>query len=244
LVPGRSGFIQLPDWGVILIAVPDGAIADVAAKLAALNPTPGLSFVHLSGATTLDGLSMLRPCAVGSFHPMQSFPFPRPPEAFHGITVAVDASTPALRRRLNALARRLGAHPKGVDDSQRAAYHAAGVYASNFVTVMLREAVRLLQGIGWTEGEATKALLPLVDGAVENMRRRGVVKALTGPIRRGDDVTVRRHLEVVADPDLYRMLASIALQIAREAGLEPAAAERVKRALTRDVAATRRRRRR
>ena len=228
----------------MFLAVPDAAIAATAERIAAAGPPAAVSFVHLSGATTLDALAALRPRAVGSFHPMQSFPFPRPPEAFRGIAVAVDASTPALRRRLNALARRLGAHPKPVGDAQRAAYHAAGAYASNFVTVMLREAVRLLEGIGWSEEEATKALLPLIDGAVENMRRKGVVKALTGPIRRGDDVTVRRHLEVVPDPDLYRMLASIALEIAREAGLEPAAAERVKRALTQDVAATRRRSRR
>ena len=86
--------------------------------------------------------------------------------------------------------------------------------------------------------------MPLVEGAVENMRRKGVVGALTGPIRRGDAETVRRHLEVVADPDLYRMLGTIALEIALAAGLEPAPAERVKRALTRDVAATRRRTRR
>ncbi len=242
-MPARSGF-KAPVSGIVFLAVPDAAIGATADRIAASDPPAAVSFVHLSGATTLDALAALRPRAVGSFHPMQSFPFPRPPEAFRGITVAVDASTPALRRRLNALARRLGARPKAVGDAQRAAYHAAGAYASNFVTVMLREAVRLLEGIGWSEDEATRALLPLVEGAVENMRRKGVVKALTGPIRRGDDVTVRRHLEVVADPDLYRMLASIALQIAREAGLEPAAAERVKRALTRDVAATRRRSRR
>jgi len=48
---------------------------------------------------------------------------------------------------------------------------------------------------------------------------------------------------VVARADLYRMLGLIALEIAKEAGLEPAGAERIKRALTRKVAATRRRRR-
>ena len=228
----------------MFLAVPDSAIADTARRMAAARPPADVGFVHLSGASTLDVLNPLRPRPVGSFHPLQSFPFPRPPEAFQGITVAVDASTPALERRLAALARRLGAHPQHVGDADRAAYHAAGAYASNFVTVMLREAVRLLEGIGWTEAEATKALLPLVDGAVDNMRRKGVRGALTGPIRRGDAETVTRHLEVVEDRDLYRMLGTIALEIAREAGLEPAAAERVKRALTRDVAATRRRGRR
>jgi predicted short-subunit dehydrogenase-like oxidoreductase (DUF2520 family) len=185
----------------------------------------------------------LRGHELGSFHPLQSFPAPRPPSAFRGITVAVDATTVRLRRRLSTVARRLGARPKWVPDSERAVYHAAGVFASNFLNVVVAEAVRMLEGIGWTEAEATKALLPLVDGTVENIRRRGVVGALTGPLRRGDAGTVTRHLESVDNADLYRMLGSIALGVAEEAGLEPAAAERVRRALTRNVAATRRRRR-
>jgi len=141
-MPARNGF-KAPASGIVFLAVPDAAIAATAERIASSDAPAALSFVHLSGATPLDALAPLRPRAIGSFHPMQSFPFPRPPEAFRGITVAVDASTPALRRRLNALARRLGARPKAVGDVQRAAYHAAGAYASNFVTVMLREAVLL-----------------------------------------------------------------------------------------------------
>jgi predicted short-subunit dehydrogenase-like oxidoreductase (DUF2520 family) len=86
---------------------------------------------------------------------------------------------------------------------------------------------------------------------VANLRKRGVAKALTGPIRRGDVDTVRRHLAALAaipgDPPIegvYRMLGQVALEIATEAGLDPAAAEQTRRALTRNVAATRRRGRR
>jgi len=112
--------------------------------------------------------------------------------------------------------------------------------------------------------------MPLVEGAVANIRRRGVVGALTGPIRRGDAETVQRHIEALRNLDvpippgrsaagppspasgegkpsadgLYRMLGLVALGIATEAGLDPAAARRTRRALTRDVAATRRRGRR
>ena len=213
------------------------------ARIAAMSPAPDLSIVHLSGALGLDVLAPLHDNPVGSFHPLQSFPFPRDPSAFRGITVAVDASTPGLLRRLQALARKLGARPRKVAGAERVKYHAAAVYASNFVDVAVGEAVRELEAIGWTEAEATKALMPLIEGAIDNIRSKGVVRALTGPIRRGDGETVRRHLEAVERPDLYRILASIALEIAREAGLEPAAAERVRRALTRNVAATRRRKR-
>jgi len=261
LVPARTGFTP-PSDGIVFLAVPDGAVAETAARIARLKPPAGVRFVHVSGALGLGVLDALRDHEVGSFHPLQSFPEPRDPDAFRGITVAVDASTPALMRRLRGLARAIGATPKHVAESQRVLYHAAAVFASNFLDVVVWEAVQVLGEIGWTEKEARKALLPLVEGAVANIRRRGTVRALTGPIRRGDADTVGRHLEALAKlspsgpappsgfaghlpmngEEVYRMLALVALEIAREAGLDPAAAERTGRALTRHVAATQRRR--
>jgi len=214
--------------------------------MARLKLSPRLSVVHVSGALGLGALDLLRDHhAVGSFHPLQSFPAPREPGAFRGITIAVDASSPVLMRRLRALARAIGASPKQVVDRDRVLYHAAAVYASNFVDVVVAEAVRQLGEIGWSERDATRALLPLVEGAVAGIRERGPVRALTGPIRRGDAETVKRHLEALdrQAAQTYRMLGSIALEIALEAGLEPAAAGRVQRALTEKSAATRRRRR-
>jgi len=120
----------------------------------------------------------------------------------------------------------------------------------------MRVAVGLLEEAGWTEKEATAALVRLSEGVLVSVSRRGPVAALTGPIRRGDVETVKRHLAILAEvgsgstglsvvssADLYRMLGLIALEIAKEAGLEPAGAERIRRALTRKMAATRRRRR-
>jgi predicted short-subunit dehydrogenase-like oxidoreductase (DUF2520 family) len=167
--------------------------------------------------------------------------------------VAVDASVPALRRRLERVARDLGARPRTVADRDRVLYHAAAVFASNFGVTLLAVATRLLEEIGWSERDAVEGLLPLMTGALEQAREGGPSAALTGPIRRGDVTVVQRHLDAldrlkrrpgrVPASELYRMLATIALEIALDAGLEPAAAERVTRALTRKVAATRRRRR-
>ena len=244
--------------------MPDYAVSEMAARIAREKPAAALSFVHVSGALGLGVLDALRGHAVGSFHPLQSFPEPRDPSAFRGITVAIDASTPALRRRLAKLARDLGAKPRRVDDSGRALYHAAAVFASNYVVASIDEAVQVLEAAGWRRAEAAKALIPLVEGVVANVRRRGTVRALTGPIRRGDAETVGRHIAALnrigpsgaarhlptsgeALPSIevvYRMLGLVALEIAKEAGLDPAAAGRTKRALTRDVAATRRRGRR
>src|SRR5665213_3935860 len=249
--------LELQPGVVVFLTVPDGAVAVVAAKLAAATPAipATVSFVHASGALELGALAALRARhSVGSFHPRRSFPEPGPPEAFRGIVVAVDASSASLRRVLDRLARDLGAKPRRVDDSQRALYHAAAVFASNYVVALLGEAVGLLQRSGWTEKEAVRGLVPLAEGALANIMKRGPTAALTGPLRRGDAETVTRHLAALneldarsgrrtgpREVDLYRMLGQVALEIAQQAGLEPAAAERTRRALTRKVAATRRR---
>jgi predicted short-subunit dehydrogenase-like oxidoreductase (DUF2520 family) len=69
-------------------------------------------------------------------------------------------------------------------------------------------------------------------GTVANLER-GPAAALTGPIRRGDVATVRRHLAALApeEQSLYRELGRVALRLAREAGLADEAAEAVERAL-------------
>lgn len=258
-IPKLALSLQSQPGAVVFLTVPDGALASVGAKLAAAGEAipRSAAFVHLSGALGLDSLEALRQRhPVGSFHPLQSFPEPRPPTAFRGVVVAIDATTMSLRRRLGALARDLGAKPRRVDDRQRALYHAAAVFASNYLVALLGEAVGLLEQAGWSEREATAALVRLSEGVLLSVSRRGPTEALTGPIRRGDVETVQRHLIALAEIDsaagarrvarrveVYRMLGQIALEIAREAGLEPAAAERVKRALTRKVAATRRSRR-
>jgi predicted short-subunit dehydrogenase-like oxidoreductase (DUF2520 family) len=263
LVSARTGIEDLVRTlgsakpAVIFLTVPDDAVASVAARLARLgDSTPAnLAFVHTSGALGLDVLVPLRRRhSVGSFHPLRSFPQPGPPAAFRSIVIGVDASSESLRRVLNRLARDLGAKPKRVDDSQRAVYHAAAVFASNYVVALLAEAVRLLERAGWTEREAVQGLVPLAEGAIANVRNQGPIAALTGPIRRGDAETVIRHLRALAEldagtggarrgrkTDLYRMLGDVALEIAQQAGLKPAAAEQTRRALTRTAAATRRR---
>jgi len=261
LTPARNGVpalvraLRTRPRATVFLTVPDAVVAAFAGQVAAGGDIPAsVAFVHCSGALGLDALGRLAARhEVGSFHPLQSFPRPRPPEAFRGSLVAIDASAPALRRRLGRLARDLGAKPRSVEDADRVVYHAAAVFASNYLVALAGEAVELLETIGWSRPEAVRGLVPLMRGALAEVALRGPTAALTGPIRRGDVDTVNRHLEALAGldagspngprkVDVYRMLGRIALEIAARAGLEPAAVERVNRALTRNVAATRRRR--
>ena len=264
LTPARDGVPALVRGlhnrpsAIVFLTVPDAAVTSLARQVAAAaGLPPTAAFVHCSGVLGLDAIAPLAARhAVGSFHPLQSFPKPRDPDAFRGSLVGIDASTTALRRRLQRLARDLGAKPRKVDEADRVVYHAAAVFASNYLVALAGVAVDLLRTIGWSESDAVRGLVPLMRGALGEVAKRGPDAALTGPIRRGDLETVARHLEALAGldwkarrrqgrrADLYRMLGSIALELATREGLDPAAARRIDRALTRHVAATRRRRQR
>jgi predicted short-subunit dehydrogenase-like oxidoreductase (DUF2520 family) len=110
----------------------------------------------------------------------------------------------------------------------KALYHAAAVLVSNYVVTLMDMATRLWQQFGADPDLAAQALLPLLQGTVDNLRRLGLPDALTGPIARGDLGTVRRHmvaLEATA-PDLlpaYREMGLRTIPIAAALGRKRAA---------------------
>jgi predicted short-subunit dehydrogenase-like oxidoreductase (DUF2520 family) len=225
--------------------VPDAAVSTIADQLARADLPQGVAVMHVSGALGLDSMRALKNrYMVGSFHPLQSFPRPRGPEAFRGALIAIDATTRALLLQLARLARDLGARPRRITDDERALYHAAAAFASNYLIVLLSEAVQILREAGWSERESVGALLPLMEGVMQNVSKTGIRKALTGPISRGDVATVQRHLEALAKRPqteaVYRMLGAVALEIAEESGLDSNAAGQMRVALTRKEAATQR----
>lgn len=221
------------------MAVSDPVVGEIAGRLAELLP-PAAAIVHLSGPLPLSTLDPVRAGgrAIGSFHPFQSFPFERPPEAFAGSLIAVDASDELLAERLARLAQELGGLPRRVPDRERALYHVAAVLSSNLFIGLIGSAATVLETIGWTREEAVAALLPLEAGVLANIKTEGLAGALIGPIRRGDPETVRRHLEALELAGLeeiariYRILGTATLDLAIATGLDPVKGEQIRVALT------------
>jgi predicted short-subunit dehydrogenase-like oxidoreductase (DUF2520 family) len=209
----------LPAADLVVIAVRDDAIAEVAASLAdAVDETGGV--VHLSGATSVASLDPItdRGIATGSFHPLQTLPSPEAgAERIDGAWVAITAVEP-LRSRLHDLATSIGARPFDLDDDRKALYHAAASAAANFPVAALGVAHDLFA----SAGVPFEAARPLVEAAVSNAFAHGPRAALTGPIARGDRDTVAAQLEAVtADgqwPDAFRALAAAVADYAGTAG--------------------------
>lgn len=190
------------DPELVLLCVPDRAIAEVAAGLPA-----GPWVAHVSGATPLAALAPhTRRLSV---HPLLSVTKARGPEQLDGAWAAVTAETREARATGRWLAETLGLRPFDLADDHRAAYHAAAAIASNYLVTLHELAASLLE----TVDVPPQALTPLMRSVVENGFE------LTGPIARGDWETVERHLSAIREKrpelvELYLALAEATAEIA------------------------------
>jgi predicted short-subunit dehydrogenase-like oxidoreductase (DUF2520 family) len=190
---------------VVLVCVPDGEIEAAAAHLA-----PGRLVGHCSGATTLEPLAGHE---AFSLHPLMTVPDHG--ASFAGATAAIAGSTPRALRAAHDLAQRLGMRSIEVADEDRAAYHAAASIAANYLVALQDAAER----VAATAGIDRAALAPLVRASVENWAVHGAELSLTGPIARGDEDTVARQREAVAQRtpallDLFDALAEATRDVA------------------------------
>jgi predicted short-subunit dehydrogenase-like oxidoreductase (DUF2520 family) len=183
------------DAALMLLCVPDAAIAEVAASIA-LGPW----IAHTSGATAL--VAMAPHTKRFGVHPLQTFTLRRGAEQLDGAWAAITGETGDGLERAAWLATELGLRPFELADDRRALYHAGAAMASNYLVTLYRLASKALE----TAGAPPEALVPLMRQTIENGFE------LTGPIARGDWATVEAHLAAIrkslpeAEP-VYRALA-------------------------------------
>ncbi len=233
-----------PAWvaqaGVLILAVRDDAISPLAEVLARAEAVRADQVVlHLSGVLGQEALAPLVPsrAALGSLHPLQTISDPATaPARLEGTWAAVEGMPRAVQAA-EGIAQELGMRPFRLSGKQKAIYHAGAVFASNYFVVVEAIAQRLLRHAGLSDTDAWQALRPLVEGTFENLTRQEPKDALTGPVARGDEATIRRHLESLTRDDalLYRALGRAALELAEKAGMDEATAARVAQALATDL---------
>ena len=233
-----------PPWiarpAVVILAVHDDAIRPLAGTLAAAGAIDSRQVVlHLSGVHGQEALGPLggSRAALGSLHPLQTISEQeRAAERLKGAWAAVEGMPRAVEAA-EQLAQDVGLRPFRIASQAKPMYHAGAVFASNYFVVVEAVAQRLLRHAGLTDAEAWQALRPLVEGTLENLGRVGPLGALTGPVARGDEATVRRHVEALTQDDaaLYRILGRAALELAQKRGMDEGTAARIAAALATDL---------
>lgn len=193
---------RCPGADVVLLCVPD---AEIASAAAAIEPGPLVG--HCSGAT---GLAPLAPHERFSLHPLMTVTSAG--ADFAGAGAAIAGSTARALETARSLATALEMVPVAIAEEDRAAYHAAASIASNFLVTLEAAAERL----GQTAGVDRALLAPLVRATVENWASlpaaAGPQEALTGPIARGDELTVQRQRAALAarTPELLALFDALA----------------------------------
>jgi predicted short-subunit dehydrogenase-like oxidoreductase (DUF2520 family) len=218
--------IQACDW--IGITTGDDQIGDVVHQLLAAEADLHQKlFFHMSGALSSDRLKKLaeKGAETASLHPLQSFSDPRSgsdllPAAYFSLEGSEQA-----KKWLGEMLGYLNNPYFIITAEQKPLYHAAASIVSNALVSVLDYGFLLMQTAGVDEETARRALMPLIEGSVKNVRERGTVLGLTGPIARGDTGTVVGHVNAIHHKapellQLYKQLARMTLETAARGQLK------------------------
>lgn len=186
----------------IFITTPDDCIGDVCLRISEGQAIqPGDKVIHMSGA---GGLDLLKPAAnagasTACIHPLQSFvdvegAIKNIRSSFFGVTAVNNLRAWSFR-----LVQRLGGFPFEISEEIKPLYHAAACIASNYLTTLIHMVEETYGNCGLKREDAVRAFWPLVFGTLRNIQAKGTIDALTGPISRGDEGTIRQHLAVLRE---------------------------------------------
>ncbi len=194
--------------GIIFITVTDSAVAEVWNGLRNSYDMRGKIICHCSGSLSSDIFSGADPDTVCSVHPMLAF------NSAHTSNADISRAFFTLEGGARAIAEIsdiltiTGNKFRIINSSDKAKYHAAACFASNFVVAVCERAEALLTECGFCAEDAHAALSPLMKNNMDNIISCGARGALTGPASRGDSCTVARHLEALSglDKRIYEVM--------------------------------------
>jgi predicted short-subunit dehydrogenase-like oxidoreductase (DUF2520 family) len=222
-------YARLDPADLVMIATSDEAIETCCRRLCESGVlTEGVIVFHTSGSlpSTLLEPAKSQGALVASLHPVKSFADPaRAAETFAGTFCALEGDPQACDAIREAL-RPCGATTFPVDPEFKTIYHAATVVTSNYLVALMEVALRCFEKAGIDRATALELMQPIATGTASNLFELGPVRALTGPIARGEPSVVERQSKTLGQWDasiqsVYKALGQIALDLSTQQGNAP-----------------------
>lgn len=210
----RQSFSRLSKADFIMLACRDDKIESISADLSVSGVVrEGTIVFHLSGAHAANALKGMKEqgAFVASAHPVKSFVDAKTASrSFAGTFCGLEGDREALDALSEAFAK-IGAWSREIRSADKPLYHAAPVFACNYLTTLLSASLSLYEQVGIEREAAIEILRPLVAETVENNWSFESAEALTGPIARGDGGIVRQQLEALSKraPELLSVYATL-----------------------------------
>ena len=205
---------------VLFLTVPDGSITEVFRKVTGYQ-IRGKLICHCSGALTaqLAFPDIEKFGAYGySVHPLFAVSDKyKAYEELSDVFFAVEGDEEHMAD-IHQMLKDADLHYQQIDGSSKIGYHCAAAIASNLMVGLVKESVDILGRCGFSPDDALLALTPLIRGNVQHMLEDGLEPSLTGPMERGDAVTISKHLDSFTDDEerqLYTLLSKKILPIAQ-----------------------------
>lgn len=229
---------ELPPADITFITTPDDLISTTCEELSKNQSIKAGSIVlHCSGSLTSDALVSIRKkgCYIASVHPMRSFAKPElSVEQYSGTYCAVEGDKEALPNILS-LFNAIGSTTYEIDKRKKSSYHAAGVFASNYLVTIAQQALSCMKEAGVENEMAMHVITNIMRGTVSNLEKTlSPEQSLTGPIKRGDVSTIMKHMESFTDMEqriLYADLGKATLHLTDHSSVKK---EKITSALTVD----------
>ncbi|SMC56206.1 Rossmann-like and DUF2520 domain-containing protein [Papillibacter cinnamivorans] len=205
---------------MILITTPDSSVRPVYEELTRY-PLEGRIVAHMSGGMSAD---VFKPTNLFGVEPISIHPICPISDKYQSYRnletcyFSLEGSDAAYKRVMEEVFSRLPNRTTRLTGENKALYHLANVTVSNLYLPLMAKAARYLASCGFEEGDAIRALSPLMEANIRNVLEKGILGALTGPVERGDCATVKRHLSVIppSDEAIYRELSRSLVSLAEE----------------------------
>lgn len=215
-----SSISELPPADVTFITTPDDLISNVCKTLSENKWIKlGSTVLHCSGNLTSEELNPVKDkgCYVASVHPMRSFAKPELSIAqYSGTYCAMEGDKEALAI-VRSLFNAIGSITYLIDKRKKSSYHVAGVFASNYLVTLAQQAQICLKEAGVDREIGMQVITSLMKDTVTNLEKTLSPEAsLTGPIKRGDTATIKKHIAALTDKeqrDLYSSLGKATLSL-------------------------------
>ena len=208
----------LADSDMIFITVPDKEIKTAWEQISTYDISAKI-ICHCSGAISSEifkNIETLGACAY-SIHPLAAVANKKDSRVFTGKNFTIEGS-PHNLEVVSAWLESLPINVSVISTEHKVLYHAAAVVASNFMVALADIAQELFLQSGF---DNTAAITSLMNSSAENIRKRGVTDAITGPIERNDIETLNEHIKALQHMDadiqqIYHHLSVRLLKIAKE----------------------------
>ncbi|WP_256372272.1 Rossmann-like and DUF2520 domain-containing protein [Caloramator sp. E03] len=199
----------------IFITTPDNVISSLWESIKNFD-LKGKSIFHMSGCLTTDVFCDAKKIGVFSYslHPLYPFTDRECYKYLKDVIFSVEGENINNIKSFLDLA---GLKYFLIDKNDKAKYHAAAVFASNYIVSLAKISKEILLECNMDEKFIVDAIYPLMQGAILNIKEKGVEDSLTGPIVRGDYNTIKLHLDSIEKyKEIYKSLGLTALNIEME----------------------------